>query len=150
MEEPLPTSPPVDEPPSTSPPSDETESPPDDEYGEEPELSTGEVQVTLRWNTSAILDMVVDYSIAAGSAQWEGPWNPSCEETVAHPVINAFWPTGTAPEGIYTVSVRNFDDCYEAEPTEYEVTVKVDGQIVGIYNGTIGHWEENFVTEFER
>lgn len=161
MEEPPSTSPPVVEPPSTSPPmeeplptsppSDETESPPDDEYGGEPELSTGEVQVTLRWNTSAILDLVVDYSISAGSAQWEVNARIDCDEpAVSHPVINAFWPTGTAPEGIYTVSVRTGAGCGETEPTAYEVVVKIDGQIIGVYPGTISHWEEQMVTQFER
>ncbi|MGD8555335.1 MAG: FHA domain-containing protein [Anaerolineales bacterium] len=151
VDEPPSTSPPVDEPPSTSPPSDETESPPDDEDEGEPELSTGEVQVTLRWNTSALLELVVDYSVSAGSAQWEVNARIDCDEPeVSHPVINAFWPAGTAPDGLYTVLVRNFDDCGETEPTAYEVVVKFEGQIIGAYSDTIFGLDVHEVAQFER
>ncbi|MGD2253276.1 MAG: FHA domain-containing protein, partial [Anaerolineales bacterium] len=127
----------------------------------EPELGTGDVQVTLRWDTRADLDLYVrdpdgetiyygwPQSMSGGMLDVDA--NASCGEAAAHPVENIFWPTGGAPVGTYQVSVVDFSDCGEANPTAYEVTIKVDGQVIGTYTGTIFGWhEEQVVTQFDR
>jgi hypothetical protein len=127
----------------------------------EPELGTGDVQVTLRWNSNADLDLhVIDpfgeeiyfgNKFANSGGELDVDANASCGQAAAHPVENIYWPTGGAPDGTYQVSVVNFDDCGEANPTAYEVTIKVDGHVIGTYTDTIFGWqEEQVVTQFDR
>ncbi len=111
---------------------------------DEPVLGTGDVQVTLRWNTTADIDLhVTDPSgeeiyfgnrNAASGGQLDVDANGGC--SVDPTVENIFWPTGQAPGGTYQVSVDYFSEC-SAGPTNYEVTVTVDGRVVDRQSGML-------------
>lgn len=85
------------------------------ENGIEPVLQTGDVQVTLRWNTIDDLDLVV-VDPAGDIVDFGSPTSPSggqldvdangfCQTQSFNPVENIFWPTGAAPNGQYLAYV---------------------------------------------
>lgn len=126
---------------------------------DEPELGTGDVQVTLRWDTSADLDLRVTdpagaeiYFASQSSAsggQLDVDANATCEGDA--PVENIFWPTGSAPTGTYSVSVDFYGACDSTEPANYVVTILVNGQEVNSVSGTIADGDETvFIGEFSR
>lgn len=108
--------------------------PPDDE----PELGTGDVQVTLRWHSTADLDLSVTDPTGA-VVSFMSPTSPSggsldvdsnggCGGTTSSPVENVFWPTGSAPDGEYRITIDYFDVCPGGEgPQAFEVTFLVGG-----------------------
>jgi uncharacterized protein YfaP (DUF2135 family) len=122
-------------------------------------LGTGDVQVTLRWEGEADLDLhVIDPS---GEEIWFG--NPQSDsggildvdangacEALASPVENIYWPTGDAPTGLYSVEVVYYQSCGNSAPVDYEVTVTLDGDIVDTINAQmITEGEEHPVTILE-
>ncbi|MGD1948113.1 MAG: hypothetical protein ACFB14_00500 [Leptolyngbyaceae cyanobacterium] len=81
----------------------------------EPVLQTGDVQVTLRWNTNDDLDLIV-VDPAGNIVDFGSPASPSggqldvdangfCQTQSFAPVENIFWPTGSAPDGEYLAYV---------------------------------------------
>ncbi|MEM6252118.1 MAG: hypothetical protein AAF821_04270 [Cyanobacteria bacterium P01_D01_bin.156] len=81
----------------------------------QPILQTGDIQVTLRWDTQDDLDLIV---VDPGSdiIDFGSPTSPSggqldvdangfCETQSIAPVENIFWPTGAAPDGNYLAYV---------------------------------------------
>ncbi len=127
----------------------------------EPVLGTGDVQVTLRWNTPVDLDLQVTdpsgeeiwyghrYSNSGGNLDVDA--NSNCGSMVANPVENVFWPNGGAPVGQYQVSVVYFSNCNYSGPINYEVTIKQNNQVVNVINGTVNQsGETQFVTSFNR
>ena len=81
----------------------------------EPILQTGDVQVTLRWNTSDDLDLIV-VDPAGSIIDFGSPTSPSggqldvdangfCQTQSFSPVENIFWPIGEAPDGEYLAYV---------------------------------------------
>lgn len=122
----------------------------------EPELGTGDVQITLRWDSSADLDLHV--TEPDGTKIWyqdKGPTstggrldvdsNIGCDEEVS--VENVFWPTGQMPLGHYTVEVNGFtvEDCGGGG---YTVTALVEGEEVLNETGEVGE-DETDTYEFE-
>jgi uncharacterized protein YfaP (DUF2135 family) len=112
---------------------------------DEPILGTGDVQLTLRWDNAADLDLhVVDPSgeeiwysnpSSASGGQLDVDANGTCAGDP--PVENIYWPTGGASTGVYQVFVVYYGGCDVSEPANYEVTVVVDGQTVDVRNGTL-------------
>ena len=106
----------------------------------EPELGTGDVQVTLRWNSLNDLDLwvtdpdgrVIFYNKrrvpSGGSLDVDS--NADCRDKVTRsPVENIFWPQGLAPRGNYRVEVLYFKHCAGAPLSEtFTVSRLVDGK----------------------
>ena len=122
----------------------------------EPELGTGDVQITLRWDSSADLDLHV--TEPDGTKIWyqdKGPTstggrldvdsNIGCDEEVS--VENVYWPTGQMPLGRYVVEVNGFtvEDCGSGR---YTVTALVEGEEVLNETGEVGE-DETDTYEFE-
>lgn len=111
----------------------------------EPVLGTGDVQITLRWDTAADLDLhVTDPAgeevwylspASASGGQLDVDANGTCSNDP--PVENIFWPTGGAPGGEYGVSVVYYGSCDSPGAVNYEVTVLVDGRVVDTRTGTL-------------
>lgn len=109
----------------------------------EPPLGTGDVQVTLRWEGDADLDLhVVDpngeeisfvttTSSSGGQLDVDCIPGSSCAADGPH-VENVFWPTGAAPSGDYSAFVRNLGD-----DTAYTLTALVGGDEVTGDRGTL-------------
>jgi len=129
--------------------------------GGEPVLQTGDVQVTLRWNTSDDLDLIV-VDPAGSIVDFGTPTSPSggqldvdangfCETQEFSPVENIFWPTGEAPNGDYLAYVTLAIPCtleelastnataanaaYETLEVPYTLTILSEG-VTTTYDGT--------------
>lgn len=105
---------------------------------DEPVLGTGDVQVTLRWNSTADLDLTVvdpngervyfDNPSSSSGGTLDVDSNGSCENLTSTPVENVFWPTGAALDGQYTVAVIYYGECPGGTgPQNFELTVLVNG-----------------------
>ena len=106
----------------------------------EPVLGTGDVQVTLRWQTVDDLDLAVvdpsgeraDYTntrVTSGG-ELDVDSNAGCGENNTSPVENIFWPTGGGATGDYTVEVNLFSRCTgSSEPIAFTLKLLVDGQV---------------------
>ena len=102
-------------------------------------LGTGDVQVTLRWQGDADLDLhVVDPNgeeiwfanpQSASGGELDVDANGACEG-LARPVENVYWPIGGAPSGVYEVYVDYYQLCDVTAPVDYEVTITLDGEVV--------------------
>lgn len=125
----------------------------------EPQLGTGDVQVTLRWETPVDLDLHVfdpsgeeiwfQNANSASGGTLDVDANASCSDDP--PVENIFWPTGGAPFGTYQVYVVYYQNCGYTGLNAYTVTILVDGQSLGPYQGVLSNvGEEQFITSFSR
>ncbi len=108
-------------------------------------LGTGDVQVTLRWNNIADLDLHVrepngteiyfgNPSSSTGG-QLDVDANYPCGSNLLY-VENIFWPRGTAPSGTYQVQVVQFQSCGASSSPNWSLTVLVDGRTVLSQSGT--------------
>jgi hypothetical protein len=117
----------------------------------EPELGTGDVQITLRWESDADLDLHVvepngeeiwysEPGPTSTGGQLDVDSNVGCENDGS--VENVFWPQGDMPLGEYTVTVVGFsvDGCGGGD---YTVTASVEGQEVLNETGSVGEDEED-------
>jgi hypothetical protein len=102
-------------------------------------LGTGDVQVTLRWDGPADMDIYVTdpngEQLSFGSrstssgGQLDVDANAACVEASGAPTENVFWPPGAAPLGTYIVGVSLYDLCGSGAPVAWTLTITVDGQI---------------------
>jgi hypothetical protein len=101
-------------------------------------LQTGDVQVTLRWNTSDDLDLYVkdpagdevyygNPAVASGG-QLDIDANLGCVEQMAEPVENIFWPTGGGVPGNYVIKVDLFQVCGTPGPIPFTLTTLIRGE----------------------
>jgi hypothetical protein len=122
-------------------------------------LGTGDVQVTLRWEGEADLDLHVidpageEISFASPQSTSGGildvDANGGCEG-LAQPVENIYWPTGEAPTGSYAVSVVYYQSCGRTAPTDYEVTITLDGAVLDVIHAQIAtEGEQHPVANFD-
>jgi hypothetical protein len=121
-------------------------------FGESPtcvetSLGSGDVQATLRWSSSADLDLhVVEpdgteiYYLAPGPTSTGGELdvdsNVNC--VAESGVENVFWPPAEAPTGDYVVSVHGFSvDGANCGGGDYELTIKISGQDDQVFTGSV-------------
>ena len=116
--------------------------------GPEPVLQTGDIQVTLRWQTEDDLDLIVvdpsgdtvsyfNPAVPSGG-QLDVDANAYCENTGFAPVENIFWPTDAAPAGEYSAIVALSIPCTERTTTvDYTLTILNQGESQ-TYQGTVG------------
>lgn len=116
-------------------------------------LGTGDVQVTLEWDSEADLDLaVVDPTGEEISFTNQGPSatggeldvdsNIGCEDEGA--VENIFWPPGAAPAGDYIARVTGYttDNCAQgAQSGDFVLTIRVAGQPDQVIEDTVGQDE---------
>ena len=129
-------------------------------FSGEPTLGTGDVQVTLRWGSTADLDLAVTDPTGA-TIYYKKPASPSggkldvdahgdCKQLSHAPVENIFWPPGQAPDGVYTITVTYFSECPGGVgPQNYDLTVLMNGAPADIqpmvaHIGDGGRTEESY------
>ncbi|MBN1285424.1 MAG: DUF11 domain-containing protein [Anaerolineae bacterium] len=110
-------------------------------------LGTGDVQVTLVWDNTDDMDLWViepngeriyfGYRISTTGGQLDVDGYAGCYGTPIA-VENIFWPTGQSPEGTYIVVVDEFTTCDNPTPANWELIVKINGQIV-LHEFGVGH-----------
>ena len=106
----------------------------------EPELGTGDVQVTLRWNSLNDLDLFVtdpagrvifynERRVPSGGAL-DVDSNAGCQDKLStSPIENIFWPQSLAPRGNYRVEVYYYQHCVGAPLSQtFTVSMLVDGK----------------------
>jgi len=103
-------------------------------------LGTGDVQVTLRWDSAVDLDLAVtdpsgatiDYAnpASASGGQLDRDANYPCDTATTSPVENVFWPPGEAPAGHYVVTVHYRTGCGQDPGRPIQLVIRVDGEIV--------------------
>jgi len=107
---------------------------------QDPDLGTGDVQVTLRWASPVDLDLqIVDpdgadinYSTrtSPSGGELDRDANYPCSTASAAPVENIFWPVGSAPDGSYRVEVVYQRSCDDLGPQTFELVVRIGGREV--------------------
>jgi hypothetical protein len=125
-----------------------------------PDTGTGDVQVTLEWESDSDLDLHVTepdgteiYYLNLGPTSTGGQQdvdsNVNCENDGG--VENVFWPVGDAPSGTYTVSVQGFrltrDDGSDCGGGDFTLTITIAGE-ERVETGTVGE-EESVEYEFQ-
>lgn len=125
---------------------------------EEVVLQTGDVQVTLRWDTSDDLDLFVrgpsgdqvsyfNPSIPSGG-ELDVDANAGCGQAMAAPVENIFWPTGGGVPGDYVITVDLFSRCTEESgPINFTVDALVRGQ-VQTFTGSVSEGQSSIEFPF--
>lgn len=101
-------------------------------------LGTGDVQVTLLWDSVNDLDLWVtdpagetiyfDHKYSASNGELDVDANPACNNKTTTPVENIFWPSNGAPRGMYQVSVHFFKVCQPDARTPFTVRLLVNGE----------------------
>jgi hypothetical protein len=109
-------------------------------------LGTGDVQVTLLWDTDADLDLYVtdpggDTVFHANAEVPSGgvldrDANRYCTPS-EESVENVFWPTGAAPGGSYVAEVRLFSICQDQQAPTFQLIVQVDGRVAEQVTATL-------------
>ena len=121
--------------------------------------SSGDVQATLIWYTTADLDLMVEdpdgYEIYYGSTtspsggQLDVDANGYCDYLTTTPVENIYWDYGAAPSGYYRVYIVYSLVCENEGDVDYTVIVLVDG-VTQEFSGTISPYETVDIYEFTR
>jgi hypothetical protein len=126
---------------------------------EEPPLGTGDVQVTLTWDTNSDIDLYVRDPngdvVYFGNTQVPSGGRldrddiGACDNRGGAGMgpENVFWPDGMAPTGEYAFSVDYFSGCPEDVPTHWQVVVKRSGQPDQFFEGLLEF--EGQTTEFQ-
>jgi hypothetical protein len=110
-------------------------------------IHTGIVQVSLRWSSTADLDLsvadpsgnTVNYShrgIASGG-QLDVDANANCRTRTSTPVENVIWPA-SAPDGNYTVTVTYYTNCGNPSPQNFKLAALVNGEEVTLQPASTG------------
>jgi hypothetical protein len=98
---------------------------------------SGDVQISLAWNNVNDLDLhvvtpdgeTISFNSKRSSCGGELDVDMNAGGRSSNkPVENVFWPTGQAPKGEFIVAVHHYGNRGGADPTRYQVIVKVDGK----------------------
>jgi hypothetical protein len=114
-------------------------------WGEEDtSVGTGDVQVTLTWQTNDDIDLYVT-DPNGDTVFYNNPIVPSggeldrdnlCSNMIIGRPENIYWSQGSAPRGTYTVAVNYFDPCESEHSVNWTVRVIVQGN-VQTFTGTL-------------
>ena len=129
--------------------------------GWEPELGTGDIQVTLRWDGDNDLDLhVIDpdgeriyfqNKVSGSGGVLDVDANAGCSQNMTNnPVENIFWAESIAPNGQFQILVHYYQHCDSEVNTPFTVRLLVDGEEQS-FNGQVNNGgEQVLVTEFSR
>jgi hypothetical protein len=108
--------------------------------------STGQVQITLAWDTGADIDLYVTdpysetISYSSRNSQSGGHLDVDARGACTsddQTVENVYWDTNQPPPGVYKVEVHYWagSNCStSAGPTPITLSISVGGQVIGAYN----------------
>lgn len=110
------------------------------EPGSEPDLGTGDVQVTLRWESEVDMDLsvldpdgsVIDFEVrtSPSGGELDRDANYPCTSATSSPVENVYWPVGQAPAGQYQATVVYRTSCDDLGTQPFSLVVRVGGQVI--------------------
>ncbi|MFW5709049.1 MAG: PPC domain-containing protein [Chloroflexota bacterium] len=120
-------------------------------------LPTGDIEVTLTWNTNADLQLLVrdpfgvavyddDRSIQSGGTLTE-TGNINCTVSEGPPVYHIYWPDGTLRIGSYEVEVWYQSECGDTRPVSFTLFIVVNGELLYTTTTSIT-FNERYLTSF--
>jgi hypothetical protein len=117
---------------------------------------TGDIQVTLIWNTDSDMDLRVvepsGFEISHHTPESESGGRldldtiPAAGDPGPH-VENVFWPAGSAPSGRYFAYVQHYGS-NGTNPGPYTLEVRVEGELIHQETGLIPMYENSTYFEF--
>lgn len=121
-------------------------------------LPTGDIEVTLTWNTNADLQLLVrdpfgdavydDAESVRSGGLLTATGNRNCATTLTPPpVYHIYWPSGTLDIGSYEIEVWYQSECGDTRPVSFELFVVVGGELI-ISEITNIRFNERYVTSF--
>lgn len=121
-------------------------------------FNSGNIQVTLAWNTGADLDLYVtdpqgftiSYSRRRSptGGHLDRDARGACVRSQGATIENVYWNTARPPRGSYRVEVHNYSGCRVSTVTQGTLSIAVGGQIIGAYNVVLRPGERQAVAEF--
>jgi hypothetical protein len=120
-------------------------------------LPSGDVEVTLTWNTNADLQLLVrdpfgnpvydDALRVPSGGELTATGNRNCATTTGTPVYHTYWPTGFLTPGSYEVDVWYQSECNDTRPVTFTLFQVVNGEVE---TRTVPiRFREHYVTSFE-
>ncbi|MCU0481753.1 MAG: PPC domain-containing protein [Anaerolineae bacterium] len=122
------------------------------------DLPTGDIEVTLTWNTNADLQLLVrdpfgdsvydDTPSVRSGGLLTATGNRNCSPTLAPPpVYHIYWPQGTRDIGAYEVEIWYQSECGDTTPVNYNLYIVVGGELIFTETSQI-RFNERYVTSF--
>ncbi len=121
-------------------------------------LPTGDIEVTLTWNTRADLQLLVrdpfgdsvydDAESVRSGGLLTATGNRNCSTTLATtPAYHIYWPSGTKDVGAYEVEVWYQSECGDTTPVNYSLYIVVGGELI-FTEASLIRFNERYVTSF--
>ena len=122
--------------------------------------SSGNIQITLAWNSGADIDMYVtdpagetisySHTQAASGGHLDHDARGNCRQGQPNNTIeNVYWESPQPPSGTYQVALHYWGECNSnAGPTNTTLSIAVGGQIIGAYNYTLAPNQRVTVAQF--
>ena len=125
------------------------------------QLGSGDVQITLTWNSTNDLDIWVTdpsgekiyfyHPRSASGGVLDVDANAGCNNLTTQPVENVYWPASGAPRGTFNIQVNYYQYCLEGSvPTDYTVRILVDSKFSVFHNTIQAEKDTQDVTTFTR
>lgn len=118
---------------------------------------TGEIQVTLIWNTLDDLDLYVvcpsgetisfENTLSQCGGELDIDMNANRNRSSSQPVENVFWKKRRFPIGRYKVFVHQYKSLSGSNPTNFKLGVKI-GEKKELHDGNVSPNQKKLVTEF--
>jgi Putative metal-binding motif len=122
---------------------------------------SGQIQITLSWNTAADIDLYVsdptgaqlsymERQVASGGVLDHDARGACAPDTMSQGTIeNVYWSSPNPPRGQYTVELHNYSACGGGSVTPATVSVSVGGRVVGVYNVSLAEQQRVGVVTFQ-
>lgn len=120
-------------------------------------LPTGDVQVTLVWNSNHDLQLLVrdpagvavfeDEPTIDSGGRMTQQGNVNCVAPLVTPVSHIYWPTGLGRGGNYEIEVWHQNNCNDTRPVTATLYISVYGQTIGTIPITT-ILNQRFITSF--
>jgi hypothetical protein len=106
---------------------------------------SGQIQITLAWNTGADIDLYVTdpfgqtINYQARQSNSGGVLDRDARGACAggDTIENVYWTSPQPPRGVYQVELHYWGSCGVAGPTPTTVSISVGGRVIGVYNVTL-------------
>ena len=107
---------------------------------------TGQIQITLAWQTGADIDLYVtdpygetlsyQHSQSSSGGILDHDARGACVGG-SDTIENVYWSQAQPPRGQYQVELHYWGSCGVAGPTPATVSISVGGRVIGVYNVTL-------------
>ncbi|MDX2076821.1 MAG: PPC domain-containing protein, partial [bacterium] len=121
-------------------------------------LPTGDIEVTLTWDTNADLQLLVrdpfgdsvydDATSVRSGGLLTATGNKNCITAITPPpVYHIYWPTGTKDIGSYELEIWYQSECNDTRPVTFNLYVVVGGELIFTETNSI-RFNERYVSSF--